>query len=405
MSFLALADVVLLMAGASAQTAPPPPAPSVPSVLAALPIKIYGVLKPSVHVSNPVETYTQINHGAPVAAANPVFVEDADAPVVSFQVGQTRAGVVVGDGLPVRGHIEIDFIHFNLASPTTGAFPRLRIASVEWEPLEGHKLFVGQGWDVFSPVNPFGYNLVGAQFLAGNAGFMRQQAYWTSTLGGLELVGGVGMPAPNNAAYIGNPETGLLPSVVGRISYRHEKKLWIGSSWIAALSRVTAANRPEVRKSTLAGNVFAEIKLGALALKAEAYGGRNTANIGLLTLASGTMDKDLYDVGGYFSMRHALGEKHAVHITAGGAMVLNDEDLAMGYTPATPTAKAARTGNGIDRNAVVRGGYTFTPVKGLDLFVEGTAYSTRHKLAPADAAKLDRNRAAVGVESGAMLKF
>jgi hypothetical protein len=264
---------------------------------------------------------------------------------------------------------------------------------------------VGQGWDIFSPLNPHTTNLVSALFQAGNSGFIRQQAAWTSTLGGLEVVGALGLPTTNNATVIGNLEYGLTPTAVGRLSYRHEKVLWVGTSMLAGMLRFTNTTNQERRRLSLLGNVFLELTTGPLNFRAEAYAGQNAGNVGMLTLSTGRYDRDAREAGGFLSARQGFGDYHAVFLMAGGATILNTDDVAPGYTPATATAKAARTGTGIDHNAVFRAGYTFSPLKWVSLFVEPFAIYTRHHLAKDDAARFSQDRLAAGLESGAMLKF
>jgi len=50
----------------------------------------------------------------------------------------------LGEDSPVRGQVEIDFTHFDQSSPTVQAFPRNRIASLDWNFAGDHHLFLGQ---------------------------------------------------------------------------------------------------------------------------------------------------------------------------------------------------------------------------------------------------------------------
>jgi hypothetical protein len=392
-------------AAEAAPTPPPPTAESILSALSAIPIKFYGVLKPTFVLSNGVESFTQPNASAITAAVNPVMVEDAGAANSTFQVAQSRLGLTLGEGLAVKGQLEVDFIHFDIASPTVGAYPRLRLASVEWEPLKGHKLFLGQGWDVFSPLNPHTNSIVSVLLQAGNAGFLRQQVAWTSTLGGVEVVAALGLPTANNGSAVGNLEYGLVPTAVARLSYRHDKMIWVGTSWLATAHRITKPADQERRRVTLMGNVFLDVSAGPVNFKAEAYAGQNGANAGLLTLSTGRYDRDVRELGGYLSVRQSLGDWHAVLLSAGAATVLDRNDVVPGYVPATATAKAARNGVGMDHNALVRAAYMFSPLKWVSFFVEPFVAYTRHHLAPADEARFMSDRVGMGLESGAMLKF
>lgn len=407
--FFGLSAASALGAEAAAPSTPPPaapPAPSVYEVLSSVPLKFYGVIKPTFILTNAAESFSNANLTGITAAANPVFSDHPDDPAFTFQAQQSRAGLIVGEGTPLRGQVEIDFLHFDLyATPTTFAFPRLRIASAEWEPLPGHRLFLGQGWDIFSPVNPHGFNIGSGMFQAGNSGFMRQQVYWTSTIMGLEVAGALGMPTANNTPALGNLEYGLIPNAALRLSYRYQKAFWVGSSFLAAAHKSTMKDQPEARLVTLMGNLFLEVDVAPLSLKAEAYAGQNGANAGTLTLATGRHDKDLYEAGGFVSVRGALGSMHAVHGAVGIAGILNREDVVPGYKPATADAKATRTGLGIENNVMVRGSYAFNPVKWLSLYVEPFSIYTLHKLTEADEDEFRPDRLAAGVETGAFVKF
>lgn len=162
---------------------PPPPSapepkPEKPSPLQAIAnlMRIYGIVRPVVSFSgSAVESFSNPNASAPTAAANPVLANLADEARLSFQVAQTRFGLWINEPGVVRGHLEFDFIDFAKSSPTVQSLVRLRIAAVEWSPAASVTLAAGQDWDLPTPINPFGLNLVGGNFQAGNTGFMRQQ--------------------------------------------------------------------------------------------------------------------------------------------------------------------------------------------------------------------------------------
>ena len=150
--------------------------PSVPGPEDPPLIRFYGVLKPTIVVAaGATESFSQPNASAITAAANPVFANTPDATNLTFQVAQSRVGVWLNEKGMLRGHVEIDFIDFTKASPTVAALPRLRIATVDFAPHKRFLLSFGQDWDLVSPLAPFGTNLVGASFQAGNMGFMRDR--------------------------------------------------------------------------------------------------------------------------------------------------------------------------------------------------------------------------------------
>ena len=94
---------------------------------------------------------------------------------------QTRVGMVVGEGTPFKGTLEIDFVHFDQSSPFAQAYPRIRIGLLEWAFKPNQKFFMGQTWDIFGNATgasllSHSFNLVGTLFQAGNIGFMRPAA-------------------------------------------------------------------------------------------------------------------------------------------------------------------------------------------------------------------------------------
>lgn len=369
----------------------------------ALPVEVHGTLRTMAVVGTAAESFGNPNFSAITAAANPLFVKSPDHAYMSLQVQQSRFSIAVGDVETTRGMIELDFVHFDQSSPTTAAFPRLRIAQIEHVIAPGHRLFIGQGWEPFSPLHPYGFNLVGSGYQAGNAGFFRQQAGWTGLFGTFEATAAVGLPGVNSGPALGNLERGVTPTGTLRLAYK-TKPLMVGVSAIA-----TDLKFEETRRAAWAGNAFLEANLGDTSLRAEGYFGQNTANLALLTLAMGYETANVRDAGGYVSVRQKFGELHAVHLSLGTAGIVNREQLRAGYTPAkdatTPAVRVAGNGPGIVWNRMARCGYAFTPRKGLSFVVEPFFFQTRHHLVGPDITSNRLNRVAVGVEAGAMLTF
>ncbi|WP_438002291.1 hypothetical protein WMF26_24535 [Sorangium sp. So ce185] len=402
---------------AAAPVVEPPPAPP-PPVEPKKPddkplVRVYGIVKPTVVVGNGLESFGNPNYSAPTAAVNPVFLADPDAVGLSFQAAQTRFGVTAGEGTPVKGQLEVDFIDFGKSSPAQAMTLRVRQAFVEWSPTDGHKLTLGQLWDLFSPLNTHTYNLVGALFQSGNSGFMRHQLSYVATLGSVEVGAALGLVSQNVTAILNNVEYSRTPTFALRAGYRAEKAAWIGASVIAT-SLAFDANLPtEERKLAIGGNLFAEVTSGPLNLRAEAYGGQNLANLGLLTLGQGHRAKDVAEVGGWVSGKLTF-DKHALHLIAGAAAVPSADDMLLGYTPGTPAAEGAPAtpparvggnGPGIERNVTVRAGYAFSPMKGLSIVLEPSLALTRHKLDPVAEADKGADRTGWAVEAGGLYQF
>lgn len=393
------------------QPVPEPPKPAastLSAVLSAFPIKVYGILRAVADVTNGVETFGNPNSTAMTAAANPLFLAQPDAAYLSFQVQQTRAGIHVGEGTPVRGQLEIDFIHFDQASPTVQAYPRIRIAELSWNPAKNQKLFIGQNWDIFSPVNNHTNNMVGNLFQAGNLGFMRHQLGYIGLFSGVELAFALGFQGSNAGPSFGNLELDSVPTASLRLAYRTEKSGWFGVSAIGTAPRFVKGPDSE-RRAAYGVNAFADLNLGPLNLRAEVYYAQNTANLGTLNLAFGRFGTDMRDVGGYLSAKAVLG-KHSIWMLGGTAVVLNPDDLALGYTPGTVAAptpiRSAALGPGIEWNASMHLGYQFSPFKGFGILLEPLLYVTKHKLADADINNgVDPRRVAAGLEFGSVYAF
>ncbi len=398
---------------------PPEPKPKEPvipggvTLPGGIELKWYGIVKPTVVVSTGVESFGAPTSLTTTAALNPVFVSAAasgpDAASWSFQVAQTRFGLAAGFR-NVGAKIELDFVQFQLATPVQAAFPRLRQAYVFYKPIDGHQILLGQFWDIFSPLNSHTFDLVGGLFQAGNSGFMRDQLAYQASFGELELVGAAGLPAQNAGGAQTNLEYGLFPTFALRAAYRKEKSAFAGVSAIATRTRMSK----DVDRFSGAVNAFGDVTLGPLNLRAEAMLGQNGNNLGLLTLAQGSAEASVSEVGGWLSAKYGITKAHAVHLAGGAAAVLNPGDMKLGYTPAvvdpangtvtTPAARVSANGPGIEQNVALRGGYAFSPIEGLAFVVEPFLFLTRHKLAAADQ-KLGVDRKAFGVEAGATYTF
>jgi hypothetical protein len=394
--------------------APPPPPP--PPVEEKPLFRWYGIIKPTIVGANGLESFGNPNYSAPTAAANPVFLKNPDSMGLSFQVAQTRFGLAVGEGLPVSGKIELDFVEFTKSSPAQSALPRLRQAFIDWTPATGHKITMGQLWDIFSPLNSHTYNLVGGLFQSGNAGFMRHQLIYMGTFGNIEAGGALGLTAQNNTPALNGVEYGRVPTLSLRVGYRKDKTVWAGVSAIASRIVFDAPTNKETA-IVMGGNGFADLTFGALNLRAEVYGGQNLANIGTLTIGQGNFAapdvNNVAEIGGWVSAKYTASEAHAFHVVAGGAAVLDDKKLAQGFTPGTPAmgmtaaVAPARTGIGIINNISLRAGYAYTAYKGFSIVAEPFLILTKHKIDDAilTALDIDDSRTGYGLELGGLYSF
>jgi hypothetical protein len=363
-----------------------------------------------------VQSYGLPTATAPTAAVNPAVYAHPHDGLLSFQVQQTRAGMVVGEGTPFKGTLEVDFIHFDQSSPLAQAFPRIRVALLEWQVTEQHRLFAGQTWDIFGNATgpqllSHSFNLVGTLFQAGNIGFMRQQFGWSGRFGMLELTSAVGLQGANTGPVYNNiEESGAPTGSLRAMLHLPDKRGVIGVSGIGTSLRFTRDADIQHRGAGGA-QLFADLTFGGLNVHSELYAAQNLANTGALNLSQGRYGADVRDAGGYLSLKYTH-EKHAFTAMYGGAAVLNPSDLVPGYTPAstsgaTPVAAAVNTaaGPGIRHNQSAHVGYWYSPLKGLSIVVEPYVYATRFKLAAVDGGKLDSKNVSWGAMLGSMYVF
>lgn len=401
---------------ADAQTPPPAPAPAqsaappVTAVVAGVPLRLYGILHTAALATQGVETFGTPTAVAPTSAANPALLADPAAPELSFQVQQTRLGLLVGEGTRVRGQVEIDFAHFDQSSPTTVAFPRLRIATLEWRPSDTQRLFIGQTWDLFgnaaTPLLSHSFNLVGTLFQAGNVGFMRHQLGWSGRFGAVELSAAIGLQGANSGPVFNDIEGSFTPTGSARVMVHLAPQRVLGAS-VLGTSLKLRSGAQEARALALGGMLFADLTFGPLNLHAEAYVAQNLANLGVLDLSQGRFGSDVADVGGYLSAKLTLG-RHALTAMAGVAAVLDPSRVTPAYTEGTngaPGVAKTSAGPGITRNLSARAAWWYSPVPGLSLVLEPYLFATRFALTSADVARLSADRLALGVTLGAMFQF
>lgn len=389
------------------KAAPPPPATS------SFPIRATGIVRTAAVITTGVQSFSYPTAAAITAAANPALLADSGDLLLSFQAQQTRAGVIVGEGTPVKGLIELDFVHFDTASPTVQAFPRLRMGLVDWTVAPGQRVFLGQTWDIYAPVNTHSFNFVGNLFNAGNTGFMRQQLAWIGRFGAVEVAAAAGMQGANAGATFNNIERSVTPSVSARLGYYLAPTSWFGVSAIASSLRLTSGTDQE-RRMAFSANAFGDLTFGAISVRTEAYVAQNGANLGLLNLGAGRFGTDVMDGGGFVSVKASSGA-HSVALMGGMAAAMDAAKVVPGYTPGAVPAgttkpvigvAAPAAGPGIESNATLHLSYSFSPVRGVQLVVEPYLYSTRYKLAASDTAlHVKADASAYGVECGALYSF
>jgi hypothetical protein len=410
-----LSVIALCSSVASAQQAAPAPAAE-PAPAPAPPapplIRPYAIIKPeAIFASAAVESFGQPNASAITAAGNPVLAALPDESHLTFQAAQSRLGFWFDEKAAARGHIEFDFIDFTKSSPTTASVPRLRIAAVEWQLSDSLLLAAGQDWDLYQPVNPHTFNITAVAFQGGNTGFMRQQAKLIYHNESLELGAALGLAGVNNTAKTAVPEFGRVPSLALRASLLFGAGGRIGISALGTRWRFAPTTATERFAFAGAAGLFGDFTpVEHLNVRFEAYGGRNLANMGSLSLGTGNATNDLDEVGGFLSARYSLSDAHALYVLGSTAQVLNDEDVVPAYAypagtpagmlPAPATATIAGTGPGMAWNYTGRLGYEYRYSKSIAMLVEGFVVHSKHVLDPIDTARFDAVRTALGGELG-----
>jgi len=345
----------------------------------------YGFIRASaIYSSGGVASFSNTNAVAPTHASARTNVQD-DTSRLSFQLQQSRIGTTLKKQ-DILARLEFDFVDFNKATPTTQMVPRVRIASVTYG-WENQKVIIGQDWDLFSPTSAFTYNYVGNYFLAGNAGFMRQQLQYLRTEGDYELGGAIGLANSNPTAKENDTELSRSPSYAARIS----KKLDNGKVGLSGIYAHLSYRANEVISKDAYGiNAFYEKTFGLLAFRSEAYYGQNLANLGALTLGKGTSEADVKEFGGYASAQYKLSEKNFVFGGAGIAKVDNRSVIPL--APASPA---------VGKNFLTRFGWEYRIQEDFSWITEVSRYDTTNKLAD--------NRYQLNIvgslESGIQLRF
>lgn len=377
-------------------------------------VRIYGMIRPTISVADgAMASYGRPNESAITSTANPRVLADPDTARLSWQIAQTRFGINARAGA-ATGVIELDFINFDVASPTVGAKPRLRIATVDWKLAEQTHLTLGQTWDTFAPTNPLHRNLVGGSFQAGNIGFMRQQAILDHKTEGVHLSAALGMPTSNNGVADGATERTPTPSATARAALRTDNGGEVGLAGFFA--QVALLDTENTVQKTQAWGALASADLRPAdhtQVRAEAFLGQNLQSTGMLSLAQARLDPsgrptDLKEAGGWLSARQAIGSHWGITATGHGDFVLNPDDVLANYTPAEdPTAPGVldvNLGPGMRSNLGGRVGVEHLPTPSLVLFCEGFALRTDHAAAAGDAAT-GMTQTRVGGELGALFTF
>lgn len=358
----------------------------------------YGFIKASAMYSTQgLASYNNINLSAPTSAVPQVRGRADKASRMSFQTQQSRIGTMLKKGDNLSARIEMDFIDFNKSSPTTQMNPRVRIASVTYA-WDNHKVIVGQDWDLFSPVTSYTFDYVGLYFLAGNTGFMRQQAMYLNTQGSWEFGGALGMAGNNPGTSDADLEISKSPTYALRASRLLEKGR-IGVSGIYGRINYEMSNKST--HDAYAGNAFYEQVFSRFELKSEAYYGQNLANLGALSIGKGSATSNVKEYGATLTGAFKFIDRHHLFGGMGFARIDNRSQIPSYVVGTTSTNNGVISSPGIRGNFLQRVGHDFRVTEDLSWLTELSHYDTTHKLSDN---RYQRN-SVWGLETGVQMRF
>ncbi|MES2525709.1 MAG: hypothetical protein V4598_01425 [Bdellovibrionota bacterium] len=361
-------------------------------------IESYGFIKASsMYADKALSSYNNINLSAPTNATAQTRSQDKTSRM-SFQAAQSRLGAYVGKD-KVKGHVEFDFIDFAKSSPAQQMVPRVRIAAISYSWGDGNRINIGQDWDLFSPTTAYTYDIVGLYFLAGNTGFMRQQAQYLKTSGKWEFATALGMAGNNPGVTDNDLELGKSPTYSGRITHQLDNGK-VGISAIYSTLHYVADGENGTSHDSYGANLFYEKGFSNIMIKAETYYGQNMANIGTLAIGKGNQFNNVREFGGMLSANIKTAENQAFFGGLGLAKVDNKNAITpFALTGTAPNVSIKDTG--IRSNFLSRVGYEYKITPDFSWMTEASRYETTTRKSLSSTGTL----VAFGLESGVILKF
>lgn len=378
---LILLTLLTFSSFATAQTPPPAPTPLGAPPIVATPIappvanptdvpalKFYGFIMPQLIVAtHAMASFSQTNLSAITEAA-----QGSERGRASFQTQQSRLGFNYKAAPDVRAKVEVDFIDFAKSTPTVQAYPRLRLLKVEYDLDPKTTIFMGQDWDLFSPLTSYTYNLVGGHFRSGNAAFIRHQlGVISQQIANFELAASIGFPVANASPSDQAPELEQQPVYQARVGTKFgNSKLSVSGIYaryafepIAATAQLSA-----LEGSSSGADVSFETTWDRFEVRAETFFGHNLANLGTLTLGLARRSlNDVDELGGFLSIRYKF-ERSSVFGGFGIDQILNQDSIV----------EKAQSVNGIRSNQQIRLGYDWELSPKFKAYVEGVYLATKY---------------------------
>ncbi|NBU21179.1 hypothetical protein EBS43_07190 [bacterium] len=369
-------------------------------------IRLYGFLLPSfIFGTREVESFSRANSVAYTAAANPVLATHPQHETLAIQLEQTRFGFAIGEGNKTSALIEFDFVDTSKSQAWVNSYPRLRRALVDFEWDESNHVQFGQDWDLFSPLAPHTYNLVGHYFETGDVGFMRQQLAWINkSIPHLELAGALGMQTSNTTLQFSNKELSLTPTISLRATMIDGANQF-GLSVLASslLTDIDAKSR------LFAGgvNAFIEHQFGDFTLRSECYLGKNLYNLGTQALSFGEKGHDVAEWGAWATGLFHISSSLGVFGGAGISKIINPGQMLASYTrdQTTRVTSLGSYGPGIEQNYTLRMGTEYALTTQLKTYIEAAYLNTLHHLHGDDKSQFNPRREALVTQTGLMYTF
>lgn len=350
---------------------------------------IYGFVKANSLVSSKaVDSFGRSNLVAFTSAGNPVLSLNPNKPSQTFQVQQSRLGIESIYNKQIKSCVEFDFVDFSKSTPTVASVLRLRRAfgSIQTKNFE---FKIGQDWDLFSPLAPYTYNLIGHYFTSGDLGFMRIQAQVLNHQDNFEHAMAIGFPTYNNQISESTPEYSLFPTLALRETLKL-KNLNIGTAVIVGHLK---DQQTDVVLTPYALNLFLSHNSLNFELQSEAYYGQNVDNLSLQGLSYSPNLAKINEFGFFVTAKLKL-KNHGLWSGFGFAQITSStQDNVLpsysynGSTPILSLTSGKSTGLGLLKNQTLRIGYDYTFLDKIKVYLEASQLYSTHKLDPLDASK------------------
>ena len=376
----------------------------------AVTVDMYGFLKASfLHSDNSVGSYATDSIQAPTEALNQrtsTTTQDDEYKKQakdSFQVAQSRFGVVLKKNEKLSGKLEFDLMDFT-NHPIGKNSARVRLAEITYDFNEKVSLRIGQGWSTFAGLTAHSFNIVGGAYRSGASGFLAQQAEIKYKLGEWNFYGSLAQKGRNTSGYTTGSGTNTVTTQ--DVSSRGFPQANVKAEYLTKVHRGGLAytyarfdfeNAPTAAISgdasySQGAKAYYQRTSGQFEFRSEIYHGTNLNDLYFLTLAERSLSAVKYhnlQELGYFAS--------AKYIFEGGHYMYG------GYGSAAIKSSLRRVdADKIVSNSHTRLGYAYVIEEGFVAFMESTRYETGYKKGVGKDMSYDR---ALLLETGVQYLF